>query len=119
MSTFPGSSRLLKGGIVLTDPGRRAVLRIIALQYNPDILSRSLLVKGAGTEGGDRSEALRLKGPPQETIKLDVAIDATGQLGRADGIAASMGVYPALAGHRNRRRLHDQSPRNCPSAQGQ
>ena len=53
----------------------------------------------AQTTGGDadRGEALRLKGPPQETIKLDVEIDATDQLERGDGIAGSMGVYPALA----------------------
>ncbi|MGB3220894.1 MAG: hypothetical protein WBD79_26130, partial [Anaerolineae bacterium] len=64
MTTFPNSPRLLKGGIVLLDPNTGAVLRIIALQYNPDTLSRTLQVKGAGAEGGDRSEALRLKGPP-------------------------------------------------------
>ncbi|MFZ1505228.1 MAG: hypothetical protein WAV74_00430, partial [Anaerolineae bacterium] len=60
MTTFPNSPRLLKGGIVLLDPNTGAVLRIIALQYNPDTLSRTLQVKGAGAEGGDRSEALRL-----------------------------------------------------------
>ena len=60
MSSFPGSPRLLKGGIVLIDPATSVVQRIIALQYNPDSLSRTLQVQGAG-EGGDRSEALRLK----------------------------------------------------------
>ena len=42
MTTFPGSPRLLKGGIVLIDPDSSAVRRIIALQYNPDTLSRTL-----------------------------------------------------------------------------
>jgi hypothetical protein len=32
-----------------------------------------------GAEGGDRSEALRLKGPPMKTIKLDAEMDATDQ----------------------------------------
>jgi hypothetical protein len=42
MSTFPNSSHLLKGGIVLVDPDNAAVQRIISLQYNPDRLTRRL-----------------------------------------------------------------------------
>jgi len=97
MTNFPGSPRLLKGGIVLIDPETAAVRRIIALQYNPDTLTRSLQVKGVGAEGGDRSEALRLKGPPVETIKLDAEIDATDQLELADSQAARVGLHPQLA----------------------
>lgn len=80
MTTYPNSPKLLKGGIVLINPSTSAVLRIIALQYNPDTLTRSLQVQGVGGEGGDRSEALRLKGPPVETIKLEAEIDAADQL---------------------------------------
>jgi hypothetical protein len=40
MSTFPGSPRLLKGGIVLPDRETGAVGRIISFQYNPDTLTR-------------------------------------------------------------------------------
>ena len=79
------------------DPNTGAVLRIIALQYNPDTLSRTLQVKGAGAEGGDRSEALRLKGPPVETIKLEVEIDAADQLEMADRQTAQLGIHPQLA----------------------
>lgn len=75
MTSFPGSPRLLKGGIVLIDPETGNIQRIITMQYNPDTLSRTLQVQGVG-EGGDRSEALRLKGPPVETIKLDAELDA-------------------------------------------
>jgi hypothetical protein len=64
MTTFPGSPRLIKGGIVLIDPATGAVQRIIALQYNPDTLSRTLQVQGIGGEGGDRSKALCHQGPP-------------------------------------------------------
>jgi hypothetical protein len=56
MTTFPGSPRLLKGGIILIDPETSAVRHIIALQYNPETLSRTLQVQGVG-EGGDRAEA--------------------------------------------------------------
>lgn len=96
MSTFLNSPKLLKGGIVLIDPDSGAVMRIIALQYNPDTLSRTLQVKGVG-EGGDRSQALRLKGPPVETLKLDAEIDATDQLEIADGTATEVGLHPQLA----------------------
>jgi len=39
MSTFPNSPRILKSGLVLIDPESARVLRIIALQYNPDSLT--------------------------------------------------------------------------------
>lgn len=97
MSTFPGSPRLLKGGLVLLNPDNGAVRRIISLQYNPDTLTRSLQVKGAGPESGDRLEALRLKGPPVETIKLDAEIDATDQLETADSQTTQLGIQPQLA----------------------
>jgi hypothetical protein len=98
MSTFPGSPRILKGGIVLIDPDSGAVLRVIALQYNPDSLSRTLQIQAAG-EGGDRLEALRLKGPPNETIKLEAEIDATDQLEfpQNNATTVELGIYPQLA----------------------
>lgn len=98
MTTFPGSPRLLKGGLVLINPDNSAVLRIIALQYNPDTLSRTLQVQGVG-EGGDRSEALRLKGPPVETLKLDAEIDAADQLEFPDQhqTIVEFGIHPVLA----------------------
>jgi len=98
MAPIPPSPRLIKGGIVLIDPDNGAVQRIIALQYNPDTLSRTLQIK-ALSEGGDRSEALRLTGPPVETIKLDVEIDATDQLEFPDQnpTATQLGIHPQLA----------------------
>src|SRR6185369_11644446 len=83
MSGFPGSPRLVKGGIVLVDPDSGSVLRVISLQYNPDSLTRTLQPQDIGA-GGDRSEVLRIKGPPVETIKLDAEIDATDQLEQPD-----------------------------------
>jgi hypothetical protein len=71
---------------------------VIVLQYNPDALSRTLTIKGMA-EGADRSEVLRLKGPPAETIKLEAEIDATDQLGAPDPDpnALQNGIYPQLA----------------------
>ena len=102
MTTFPLSPRLIKGGIVLIDPATSAVLRMIALQYNPDTLTRTLQVQ-ATSEGSagqqDRSEALRLKAPPVETIKLDAEIDATDQLEFPDRnpTTVEVGIHPQLA----------------------
>lgn len=97
MSSFPGTPRILKGGIVLIDPGTAAVRRIISLQYNPDTLTRSFRIKGVGTEGGNRSEAMRLSGPPVETYKLDAEIDATDQLESADVTTMGLGIQPQLS----------------------
>jgi len=99
MSTFPGSPRLLKGGIVLLDADTGAVLRIIALQYNPDTLTRTLQVQAFAGGTQDRSEALRIKAPPTETIKLDAEIDATDQLEfpEQNPNAAQLGIHPQLA----------------------
>ncbi len=97
MSSFPGSPRLVRGGLVLVDPGTGAVQRIIALQYNPDTLTRSLQVRGAGAESGDHIEALRLKGPPIETIKLEAEIDATDAMEANDRQANEAGLHPQLA----------------------
>ena len=97
--TYPNSPRLLKGGLVLIDPQSSAVRRVIALQYNPDTLSRTLQVHGVSAESGDRSEALRLTGPPTETIKLDAEIDATDQLEFPNRHAdvTRLGIFPQLA----------------------
>jgi hypothetical protein len=98
--SLPTAPRLVKGGIVLLDPESGAILRVITLQYNSDTMNRSLQIQPfTGGTGGDpnRSEALRLKGPPVETIKLDAEIDATDQLEIADGVAVRVGVHPQLA----------------------
>ncbi len=81
----------------MVDPTNGTVLRIIPLQYNPDTLTRSLQIKGVGAESGDRIEALRLKGPPVETFKVEAEIDATDLLEAADSQATQMGLHPLLA----------------------
>ena len=45
MSTFPNSPKLIKGGLVVLDAATGAVKRTIALQYNPDTLTRTLQVQ--------------------------------------------------------------------------
>jgi hypothetical protein len=102
MSDFPGSPRLVRGGLVLLDPGSGLVRRVIALQYNPDTVTRTLQPQGIGAEPGDRLEALRFKGPPQETIRIEAEIDATDRLERPTASprherATRLGLLPELA----------------------
>jgi hypothetical protein len=98
MSGYSQSPRIVKGGIVLIDPQSAQVRRVIALQYNPEKLSRSLQVQGSG-EGAERSEALRLKGPAIETFRLEADIDAADQLEFPDQHASAVaaGIAPQLA----------------------
>src|SRR5680860_97197 len=99
MSTFPNSPKLVRGGLVVIDPATARTLRVILLQYNPDTLTRTLQVQGAGGEAGDRLESLRLKGPPIETIKLEAELDATDALEHPDQHldTARNGLLPQLA----------------------
>jgi len=99
MSTSAISPLLIRGGIVLVDPDSGQVKRVIAMQYNPDTLSRSLQPQAVTDDGHDRSQALRLKGPPIETIKLDAEVDATDQLEFPDQNpnAVELGIAPQLA----------------------
>jgi hypothetical protein len=40
---------------------------------------------------------MRLKGPPAESFRLDVEIDATDQLESGDGLTSTFGIYPQLS----------------------
>lgn len=96
----PISPQLISGGIVLVDSATNAVQRIIALQYNPSTVNRSLQPQWyEAQQGAERSERLRIKGPPVETIKLEAEIDATDELEKPDQFAdaAELGIQPQLA----------------------
>lgn len=97
MSAFPGSPRLLKGGIALLDPKNGTVRQILALQYNPDTLTRNFKIKGVGADSGDHIEALRLVGPPAESIKVEAELDATDALETGDAQATQSGLHATLA----------------------
>jgi hypothetical protein len=95
MTASPLTPLLTKGALVTL--GRSSALAdVIVFQYNPATLSRSLEAQ-TGSEGGDRSEALRLHGAPAETISLTVEIDAADQLETGDQTAQRLGIYPQLS----------------------
>ncbi|MFG2891957.1 hypothetical protein [Streptomyces sp. NPDC048248] len=101
MTRYADIPKPIRSGIVIVDPERGTPQRIIVLQFNPDTLERSVAPQAAGGEGGgggggsggDRNEALRLKGPAQESWKFTAEIDATDQL----DVAAPDGIHPQLA----------------------
>lgn len=99
MTSFPRSPRLLRGGLVLVDLYTSQIQRVVVLPYNPDTMTRTLQVQGASGEAADHLEALRLKGPPVETIKLEAELDATDKLEFPDQHpdAVSHGILPELA----------------------
>ena len=94
--------KVVRGGIVARDPSDGHLLGVIPFQYNPDTLTRTLQTQGIADEPGDRLEALRLKGPPHETIRLDAEFDTTDELEQPDAnannqIASELGLHPILA----------------------
>lgn len=98
--TLTSSPRLVKGGLVVMAPGGGPVRNTIALQYNPDTLTRSYQVQGVGGDGGgERAQPFRLKGPAIESIKLDAEIDATDQLEfpTTNANAVAYGIAPQIA----------------------
>jgi hypothetical protein len=100
MSGSPIAPRLVKGGIVTMDPDTSAVRSVIALQYNPDSLSRTLQIQAVqGAQDGTRVDALRLRGPAVETIKIEVELDASDQLEfpNQNPNTVLFGLHPQLA----------------------
>src|SRR3984957_351315 len=100
MSGFPNSPRLVKGGIVTMDPDTSAGQSVIALQYNPDSLSRTPQIQALpGGQDGVRVDACRLRGPAVETIKIEAELDATDQLEFPNQNTATVhsGLLPQLA----------------------
>jgi hypothetical protein len=100
VTASPISPRLVKGGIVTMDPDTSVVQTVIALQYNPDSLSRTLQIQAVqGGQDGVRVDALRLRGPAIETIKLEAELDATDQLEnpKKNKVTVQYGLHPQLA----------------------
>lgn len=94
MTTFPRSPRLTKGALVSMDKLRAPV--VVAFQYNPESLSRSVSPKWGELQGAG-GDALRLHGAAAQTIDLEILLDATDRLESNDPTAATLGLLPDLA----------------------
>lgn len=95
MTDFPRSPKTLKGAIIGLDIFN-PLASVVVFQYNPEQLTRSLEPQYSDA-GGSRAEALRLGGPPRETISAQVNVDVIDQLAEADGLATTVGLYPQLS----------------------
>jgi hypothetical protein len=69
---------------------------VIKFQYNPEQVVRSLRPQTVGDEP-DRTEIFRLKGPPIETIRCTIEIDATDLLAAGDATTLQFGIQPQLS----------------------
>lgn len=95
MTTFPGSPKVLKGAIVGIDIFN-PVSSVAIFQYNPEQLTRSVSPQYSEA-GGGRSEALRLAGPPRETINVSLALDLTDQMEEGKAGPGDAGIAGNLA----------------------
>jgi hypothetical protein len=98
MPTTSHGPKLQKGAIVAIDL-QTSKQTAIVFQYNPEKLTRTIKPGQMEPSGAERQRAmaLRYKGAPEETIDLDIAIDATDQLEAGNATAGSLGIYPQLA----------------------
>lgn len=100
MTSFPGSPKTLKGGLVVVDPKSAAIQRIVAFQYNPSELSRTLQVQAfGGGGGGERANVVRFTAPAVETFNLTIELDAADQLEfpRDHPATVESGLFPQMA----------------------
>lgn len=97
----PLAPRLLKGAIIAIDLTHGKQETTIAFQYNPQTVQRSLKPRLPGESQGQRSQAVRFAGAPEETVSLEVIIDATDDLANTKSpthrAAVSEGIYPRLS----------------------
>lgn len=95
MTSFPGSPKVLKGAIIGIDIFN-PIASVAIFQYNPERISRSLEPQYSEA-GSGRAEALRLQGPPRETISAEIAIDLIDQMeeGKAGPLGGGIAGYLA------------------------
>lgn len=98
-SDFPNSPKLVKGAFVeYRSKFLGPIPNIIVFQYNPKELSRTLSLptpeKGKTAKG---REPFKIAYPPEESITLNIIIDATDQLEDGHPIAVTKGIYPTLS----------------------
>ncbi|MEZ4450424.1 MAG: hypothetical protein R3B09_13175 [Nannocystaceae bacterium] len=96
MTGLRSSPRLLKAGLCQVHPETGALLSRVVLQYNPDQVTRTLQLGGAGEHD---LGPLRARVPPVETLKIECELDASDAMerGQGGGIAAQIAALEGLA----------------------
>jgi hypothetical protein len=92
MTTPPIAPRLLKGAIIGMDISN-PLASVAVFQYNPDTVTRRVTARTQ--QNTDRVDAVRLQGPPSETVTVQIEVDAADQgVGNA---ASGLGVHAPVA----------------------
>ena len=68
----------------------------MVFQYNPERITRSLRV-ASDTSGTLQSQTPRLTAPPEETIQMEVELDATAKMELPGGLTMPANIHPMLA----------------------
>lgn len=95
MTSFPASPKVVRGAIIGVDV-MNPLASVIAFQYNPETMKRTLAPNYAKDPDGYMGPR-RLDGPPKETITMTVELDAADGLEQGKFPATLLGVHPALA----------------------
>lgn len=96
MTGYTRSPKLLKGALVsirIPNP----LPNVIAFQFNPEQVQRTLEAREAEGAGEGSAETFRLAGAPKETIKVDVVLDATDGLETGESSMTENGLHARLA----------------------
>jgi|SRR5829696_7946046 len=95
---MPISPLVARAGLVILEPDGQQIRKVIALQYNPDSVNRSLNARAGTAEGG---ELQRVSGTATQTITFDGELDATDQLAQpaepGNEVEVANGLHPYLA----------------------
>lgn len=84
-----------KGAIIGIDAAN-PLASVVVFQFNPEKLTRTIAPQTSGSKGSI-FETQRLKGAPEETIKMELLFDAADALAEGDGITETLGLYPQLS----------------------
>jgi hypothetical protein len=94
MATSQIAPPVFKGALATVSP-LNPLGTVVVFQYNPSTLTRTLTARMTGGEGP--ASTPRFAGPPEQTVKLSVEIDASDQLESGNRVAEDLGILPALA----------------------
>lgn len=84
-----------KGAIIGLDVFN-PIASVVVFQFNPEKMTRTLKPRTSGSEG-TLYETQRLKGAPDETIKMELRFSAADRMEEGDSIAEELGLHAQLA----------------------
>ncbi|MFG1922708.1 hypothetical protein [Cryptosporangium sp. NPDC048952] len=92
-----GVARPLRGALVEVDRSG-PLSKLIVFQYNPHQITRSVRARSVGEEDPEaaKADALRLTGPPIETLSMTVEVDAADQPDPVAGVHSQLAAVETL-----------------------